>query len=292
MIRKKKSIISQSIMHFVFIVLALICVLPLILTISVSFTDDAALRTYGYSFIPRVFSLDAYRYLFANSRVIIDAYLVTIFATVVGTLLHVFVVSLYAYAISRSDFRFRKQFTFFMFFTMLFNGGTVSWFLVNNSIGLTNTIWALVLPYAFSAWHCIIMRTFFKTSIPAALIESAKMDGAGEYRTFFRIVLPLSLPGLATIGLFATLLYWNDWWLPLMLMNNSDISNIQFLLYNMMANVQAVANNPGVFVPGVRLPAESIRMAMAVITIGPIVLAYPFFQRHFIEGLTIGAVKE
>ena len=269
------------------------CVLPIILAVSVSLSDNTDLTRYGYSFIPKNISLDAYKYVLDNAVTMFKAYGVTIFVTVVGTVISTLVIALYAFVISRKDFKHRSFFTFVMFFTMLFNGGTVSWYLVCTNIGLRDNLLALILPYCFNAWYCIIMKTFFTTNIPPALIESAKIDGAGEYRIFFKIVLPISLPGLATIALFSCLGYWNDWWLPLMLVPDTSLSNIQYLLYRIMSNVQAIAANSSLTgsLSLVELPTESVRMALCVIAMGPIVLAYPFFQRYFIQGLTIGAIK-
>ncbi len=292
-IKYKHSQKANIFIHILFIALSLLCVLPLILAVSVSFTDNLALTRYGYSFIPKVFSLDAYKYVLNNAASMIKAYGVTIFVTVVGTLLSTLVISMYAFVISRKDFKRRSLFTFIMFFTMLFNGGTVSWYLVCTGIGLRNNLLALILPYCFNAWYCVIMKTFFATNVPSSLIESAKIDGAGEYMIFFKIVLPISLPGLATIALFSCLGYWNDWWLPLMLVPDNSLSNIQYLLYRIMSNVQAISSNSNLTtsLSMVELPTESVRMALCVIAMGPIVLAYPFFQRYFIEGLTIGAIK-
>lgn len=294
-ITKSKRNISKAgiLIHILFIVLALMCVLPIVLAVSVSFTDNLALTRYGYNFIPKKFSLDAYSYVLDNASAMIKAYGVTIFVTVVGTVLSTLVIAMYAFVISRKDFKRRSLFTFIMFFTMLFNGGTVSWYLVCTGIGLRDNLLALILPYCFNAWYCVIMKTFFSTNVPASLIESAKIDGAGEYMIFFKIVLPISLPGLATIALFSCLGYWNDWWLPLMLVPDTSLSNIQYLLYRIMSNVQAISTNSNLTtsLSMVELPTESVRMALCVIAMGPIVLAYPFFQRYFIEGLTIGAIK-
>jgi putative aldouronate transport system permease protein len=161
-------------------------------------------------------------------------------------------------------------------------------------LGLQNKIWALIIPYLFNAWYVIILRTFFTLNIPESLIEAAKIDGAGEFKIFFKMIIPLSLPGIATIALFQTLAYWNDWWLALMLTSSkAELANLQFLLYRILTNIQAIADNPAASASlgNTRLPAESMRMALCIIAIGPIVLAYPFFQKYFVKGLTVGAVK-
>lgn len=289
------SLPSEIAINIMFILFALICVLPVLLIVGISFTDETSLVRYGYNFIPAKFSLDAYKYIANNAQQLLSAYGVTIFVTVVGTVLSVIIIALFAYPTSRKDFKYRNIFTFFMFLTMIFNGGMVSWYLIcTRVLNIQNTIFALILPYLFDAWYCIILRTFFATSIPGSLIESAKIDGAGEFKTFLRIVLPLSLPGIATIALFQTLKYWNDWWLPLMLTTRPELSNLQFLLYRMLANIQALAQNTtGADLSGAlaKIPAESTRMALCIVAIGPIIFAYPFFQRYFIQGLTVGAVK-
>ncbi|MGO4370582.1 carbohydrate ABC transporter permease [Paenibacillus sp. MCAF20] len=205
---------------------------------------------------------------------------------------------MYAYPISRTDFPQRKFFTFFIFLTMLFNGGLVPWYLVYvNMLGLRNNIWALVLPLLVSAFFVIIIRTFFQTTIPTAVLESAKIDGAGEMRIFFQIVLPLSLPVLATVALFSTLNYWNDWFLSLVFISDDKTLSIQYLMYKMLMNIQFLANNSTAAAQiaaaggNVQYPNETVRMAMAIVGIGPIVFAYPFFQKYFVKGLTVGAVK-
>jgi putative aldouronate transport system permease protein len=263
------------------------------LVLGVSFSDEKSIYEFGYKAIPRQFSLAAYQYLFKSPQSILDAYGITIFVTIVGTVISTLVISLYAYAISRREFAFRKFFTVLILITMLFNGGMVPWYIVCvRVLHIQDSIFALILPYLINGWYIIIMRTFFKTTIPDSVIESAKLDGAGEFRTYFKIVLPLSLPGLATVALFTTLGYWNDWWLPLMLINDSKLYNLQYLIYIIMNNIQflqTMAERGNILL--VDIPSESARMAMCIITIGPILIAYPFFQRFFIKGLTIGAIK-
>jgi putative aldouronate transport system permease protein len=228
-------------------------------------------------------------------KTIFQAYAVTVFVTVVGTLLSLLTISLFAYPLSRKDFAYRKLFAFLVVFTLLFHGGMVSWYMVTTQIlFLKNNLWALIVPYLFNGWYVMIMRTYFMTSIPDALIESAKIDGAGEYRIFFSIVLRLSLPGLATIGLFSAIVYWNDWWLPLMLIQDDKLLNIQYLLYKAQSAADFLSTVSGQnygTVMQITPPSLSVRMALAVVGIGPIVLAYPFFQRYFVQGLTVGAIK-
>ena len=283
----------KLLLNLIFIAVTITCLWPILLAIGISFTDEASLMKDGYNVIPRQFSFDAYNYLFTNLNQIMNAYKTTIFNTVTGVLLSVMMIAFYAYPLSRKDFKYRKFFTFLIFVTMIFNGGMVPWYLVCSRIlHLQNTVWAMIIPYLFSAWYVIILRTFFTLNIPDSLIEAAKIDGAGEFLIFFKLILPLSLPGIATIALFQTLGYWNDWWLPLMLVSKPELSNLQFLLYRILTNVQVIAENSA-YISGeaAKVPTESVRMAICIVAIGPIILAYPFFQRYFIQGLTVGAIK-
>lgn len=284
------------ILHFVFVLLAAACIFPVLLVISISFTDQTAIVQNGYQLIPAKVSLDAYKYVFGGDMGIGRAYLVTIASTVVGTIISVIVIALYAYPLSRQGLKFKGFFTFYIFFTMLFSGGLVAWYMVVTRIlHLGNTIWALILPMAMSPWYVIIMRTFFQTSIPASLIESAKLDGAGEFRILFRIVCPLALPAIATIALFQTLAYWNDWYNPMLLITRQELYNLQFLLQVMMKNIQMLSDaslsSEIVSRIGGNIPQDSARMALCVVAMGPILIVYPFFQKYFIQGLTVGAIK-
>ncbi|MEG2669447.1 MAG: carbohydrate ABC transporter permease, partial [Oscillospiraceae bacterium] len=251
----------------------------------------------GYRVFPQVVSFDAYAYVSKVSSEIFSAYAVTIIVTVIGTILSTLFIALYAYAITRKGFKQRKFFTFLMFFTMLFGGGMVPWYIIcTNFLKIQNTLWALILPYLVSAWSVMIMKTFFISSVPDSIVESAKIDGASELKTFFKIVVPISVPGLATIALFAMLGYWNDWYLPLMLTTKPELSNLQYYLYRILSNLNVLtdASSSAYAQSGAMLktlPKESARMAICVIAIGPIIFAYPFFQKYFVQGLTIGAVK-
>lgn len=280
-----------------FILLSACILYPILLVIGISFSSENSLVTDGYRLIPKEFSLAAYEYIWESKETVLRAYGITIFVTVFGAICSVLVVSMYAYPLSRKDLKHRKKFAFIVLFTMLFHGGMVPWYIVCTQVlHIQNTIWALILPYIVDAWNVLIMRTFFMTTIPAALIEAAKIEGAGEIKIFFKVVLPLSLPGLATIGLFSTLKYWNDWYLPLMLTTRPALQNLQFLLQSMIANIQMLSQNSqymgGASEQLANMPIEGARMALCVISIGPIVLAYPLLQRYFISGLTVGAVKE
>ncbi|NEW09351.1 carbohydrate ABC transporter permease [Paenibacillus sp. SYP-B3998] len=274
------------------------CMLPLLLVITVSFSDEKSVLIHGYNFIPETFSLSAYQFLFQDWLQILRSFGVSIFITTVGTAISVIIMSMYAYPISRNDFPHKNGFSFFMFFTMLFNGGLVPWYLVyTQMLDLKNTATALILPLLVSAFFVMILRTFFASTIPPALVESAKIDGASEMRIFVQIILPLSLPVLATVALFQTLNYWNDWFLSLVFITGSKNVNLQYLMYKTMLDIQFLATNTqaqqGISQAGglFNLPTETVRMAMAVLGIGPIVFAYPFFQKYFVKGLTVGAVK-
>lgn len=274
-----------------------ICLLPFFLVVIISFTDEAMISLNGYSFFPEALSLNAYKSLLSNTQSLGRIYLVSIFVTVTGTIAGVMITAMYAYPLSRNTFRYRNHFTFYIFFTMLFSGGMVPWYIVCTQVlHLKDTVWALIVPYLFSSFNVIIFRTFFKTTIHESIIESAKLDGAGELRIFRVIVLPLSLPVFASIGLFTAINYWNDWWLSLILQNNSVWINLQYAMYRVLTNA-AYLTQLGSGAGGMtqselaKMPTETVRMAMCVFAMGPVVLAYPFFQRYFIQGLTIGSIK-
>lgn len=280
---------------------SILCLLPIVLIVMISFSDEKSVLVNGYSFFPEKFSLSAYRFLLEDWHQIVRSLGVSLIVTIAGTALSLLVMALYAYPISRRDFPHRNTFSFIIFFTMLFNGGLIPWYLVYTQLlDLKNTLASLILPLLVSGFFVLMMRTFFSTTIPVELLEAAKIDGAGESRIFAQIVLPLSLPVLATVGLFQTVNYWNDWFLSLVFITGQtgkEQVSLQFLMYRTMLDIQFLSSNvtaaQGLSQSGglVKVPTETVRMAMAVMGIGPIVLAYPFFQRYFIQGLTIGAVK-
>jgi putative aldouronate transport system permease protein len=289
--------ISNSLMNVFFLVYSAICILPLLLVVAVSLTDEKTVYAGGYRFVPQKFSTKAYEFVFSNIEQVMRAYGVTILVTIVGSLVSLLFTSMLAYVLSRKDFRYRRVFTFYVFFTILFSGGFVPWYVICVRLfHLKDTLWALILPYLLNGWYVIIMRTFYITNLPDEILESARIDGAGELRTFFAIVTPLAVPGLATIGLFNVLTYWNDWWLPLTLINNDRLYNLQYLMYKIEIDVQYLkiarqAMGSLALKELMSIPSETARMAMCIIAIGPIILAYPFFQRYFVKGLTIGALK-
>ncbi|WP_058304280.1 carbohydrate ABC transporter permease [Gorillibacterium timonense] len=289
---------ASAFINIFFAIYSALCVLPLLLIVSVSFSDEQSVMTHGYRFLPENFNLAAYKFLIKDLSQIVHSYGISISVTLIGTVLSVMVISLYAYPISRSHFPQAKFFTFFAFFTMLLSGGLVPWYLVYvQMLGLRNTLWALIMPLIMSAFWVLIMRTFFKETVPGAVLESAKIDGAGELRIFLRIVLPLSLPVMATVALFQTLTYWNDWFLSLVFITDNHNISVQYFLYKMMVNIQYLSTNPNAMSEIIRaggminFPSETVRMAVVIIGVGPIVFAYPFFQKYFIKGLTVGSVK-
>ncbi|ANY67801.1 sugar ABC transporter permease [Paenibacillus sp. BIHB 4019] len=289
---------ANTIINIGFMLYTIACLLPILLIVMVSLSNEQDVLTKGYSFIPSQIDFTAYKFLFTDWQQILRSYGVTIFVTIAGTILSLIIMALYAYPISRTDFPHRKFFTFFIFFTMLFNGGLVPWYLVYvNMLNLRDNIWALVLPLLVSAFFVLVIRTFFQSTIPVAILEAAKIDGASEMLIFFRIVTPLSLPVLATVALFSTVNYWNDWFLSLVFITDDKTLSIQYLMYKMLLNIQFLASNSNaasaIAAAGgqVSFPNETVRMAMAIMGIGPIVFAYPFFQKYFVKGLTVGAVK-
>ncbi|WP_417898732.1 carbohydrate ABC transporter permease [Bacillus sp. CSS-39] len=284
-------------MHFLLGTFAFLCIFPFLYVMIISISSEQSLSLNGYSIIPSAWSLEAYKYLWHMKSQILQAYGVTMFVTVVGTFISVSIIAMYAYAISRKQFRYRKQFTFIAFFTMLFSGGMVPFYIVMTQfLGLRNSVWALILPLAVNAFYIIIMRTFFQRTVPEAILESARIDGAGELRIFFTIVLPLSIPGIATIALFSTLAYWNDWFNALLFIDNPNLVPLQSLLMRIENNLDFIRQNAMLTNQNstilASIPQDSARMAMVVIATLPIALSYPFFQKYFIKGLTIGGVKE
>lgn len=292
----KISPIANILLHGAFLILSFLCVIPVVLVIVVSFTHIDTLVNEGYQFIPGKLSWVAYESLFKDYGTIFGAYATSIGITVVGTVISVLLMALYAYPISRHDYPFRTFFTFVLFFTMLFNGGVVSKYIIfTQTLGLLDSYMALILPLLIVPFNVIIMRTFFQTTIHPALIESARIDGASEFRVFFRIVLPLSLPVMATMALLGTILFWNDWFNSLLFIRSEDKYPLQYLMLRVLndvqylrSNVQLAAQNPELMS---KLPDESLQMALAVVCMGPILLIYPFFQKYFVKGLTVGAVK-
>lgn len=270
-------------------------IFPFIFIIIVSLTSESAILQNGYRFWPSEWSIDGYKYLSSMSSQILNALLVSVTVTVLGTLLNVSMTATYAYALSRPYLPFKKFFLVIIIIPMLLGAGLVPGYIVMTSVlNLKNTIWALILPGALGPFNIIIMRTFFKRSVPDSIIESARIDGASELRVFLQIVLPLSVPGIATIGLFSAIGYWNDWFNALLYITNDKLYPLQYVLMNIQGSIDYMLKNPafGVNLTQMNIPKEATRMALVVIATLPIAVSYPFFQKYFISGLTIGGVKE
>ncbi|MBQ3761929.1 MAG: carbohydrate ABC transporter permease [Clostridia bacterium] len=289
--------VTNILISVLFILLALLCFLPALLVAIVSFSSESSVITKGYSYVPLAWSVESYTYLFQqSSSYIVRSFLNSIGVTLVGTVIGLVMCSTMGYALSRPNYRLRGLFTWFIFIPMLFSGGLVASYMINVQIlGLKNTYWALILPICCSSFYIIIMRTFFQTSVPEAIIESAKIDGARQLRIFAQIVLPISLPAIATIGLFFTFAYWNDWMMAKYYLdtNKQDLFPLQYVLISLETNIDFLTRQKqfmGVDA-NTSLPSETIRMAMVMVSVIPIACSYPFFQKYFISGLTIGAVK-
>ena len=298
--RKSRDMLSISpatnaFLNLLMIIACALALIPVYVIVISSVTAESALTANGYRLWPAKFATAAYHFLFAQGSIVITAYKNTIISTVVGTVLSVVMVGLYAYAISRDNFKFKRFFTFFAFFTMLFSGGLVSYYMVTRQIlNIGNSLWALFMPSIFSPFWVIVMTTFYKSSVPNEVIESARLDGASEWRILFEIVLPLSVPGLATVALFSAIGIWNNFFNCLLLVDDAKFYSLQYTIYTSLNNIRFLLENADKLAGLVNiseLPSQTFRMAMAVVTVGPIILAYPFFQRYFIRGLTMGAVK-
>ncbi|MBR0229015.1 MAG: carbohydrate ABC transporter permease [Clostridia bacterium] len=288
--------VTNVFISILFIFLGLICLMPALLVLIVSFSSDVSIRYQGYSYVPMSWSLESYAYLVKQSGYIGRAFLNSIGITIVGTLLGLVTTSTMGFALSRPNYRLRKFFTWFIFIPMLFSGGLVASYMINTQIlMMKDTYAALVLPICCSSFYCIIMRTFFQTTVPDAVIESAKIDGARMIRIFVQIVLPISLPAIATIGLFLTFAYWNDWMMAKYYIsgNKHDLFPLQYVLISLEENISFLTRNASNMAAGERtnIPSETVRMAMVVVSVLPIACSYPFFQKYFVSGLTIGAVK-
>ena len=292
--------VPNLILHLFFILGSLACVVPFLIIISVSLSTETQILASGYGVLPRGFTLHAYKFLNTAAGNLPRIYMNTIVSTLAGSVITVILVALYAYPLSRRDFRFRNFFTFFNFFTMLFGGGLVPYFIICRVLGLYDNLLALFIPLAFNQFWVIVMRTFYNEQVPDAIVESARIDGATEFRTLIQIVLPLAIPGLATVALFSVINIWNNFFQCLLLTNGgSDVSNLQFMIYRVLTSIQYIrdmmtSTSSTTSTLGTELadmPNQTFRMAMAVVTVGPIILTYPFFQKYFVKGLTIGAVK-
>lgn len=302
--RNKKSRLINSIPTYAdvlinafFIFWSALCIVPVLLVIGISFSSESSILQNGYQFIPSEFSLSSYGYVFGKADMLTKAYSISILSAIVGTALALIVMTMFAYPLSRKYFKYRTVSSFILFFTMIFSGGTVASYMVTTQIlHLKNNYFVYIWPYLMSAWNVIILRTFIKNTIPDELSEAAKIDGAGEFTTLIKIVMPLLKPGLATVGLFTAIGVWNDWYTPSLYITDVNKYNMQYVLYSMLTNIQFLKNNMDKIGGSssailANMPTEGIRMAMTVMVVLPIVVAYPFFQRYFVKGITVGAVK-
>lgn len=280
--------------HICVIFFAVICLLPFYLILVGSFTKEESILKEGYSFLltAQKFSLEAYKMAIKNPTTMLQAYGITIYVTVIGTVIAVLLVCMTGYVLSRPDFPWRNGLSFFFFFTTLFNGGLVPWYLMCSKVlHFNNHIYSLILPCLFSVWNMIIAKNYMK-GIPFELTEAAKMDGAGDFYIFCKVILPTAKPLMATIGLFTALTYWNDWYNCMLFMSTSGKWNLQYTLQNILNSSEAlkkIAAMTGMQVG--QVPTEGLKLAMTVIATGPIILLYPFLQKYFVKGMTVGAVK-
>lgn len=289
---------SNIMLHIIFTTLALLMLLPVVFVVIISFSSQNSIAENGYSFFPSELSLEAYKYVFSNGQSIMSSFLVSVIVTIGGTLLGSVLMSTYAYVLSRKNFRYVKFFTVVALIPMLFSGGMVTNYLIMTTLlGLKDSLWALILPLLMSSFYIFVLKAFFQGFVPEAIIESAKVDGATEWQTFTKIVIPVGKPGIATIALFLTLGYWNDWFQAMLYIETQSKVPIQYLLIRMEntsnflkqmsaymgASVAEIAAN---------MPSDTLKMAVVVIVVLPIALSYPYFQKYFVQGLTVGAVKE
>ncbi len=295
MVKSKSFIKYQAIINIALIIITLIMILPLVLLFMSSVSSESSLLNNGYSFFPEKFSLNAYQYIMNNGRTIFQAYGVTVIVTVIGTLLNISLSCMMAFALSVKKLPFRRIISFYVFFTMLFNGGLVPAYLMwTGTFHIKNTLFALIVPnFMLSAMNVMLIRSFFATSIPEALYEAAQIDGAGYLRIFKNIVVPLGKPIVVTIGLFSGLTYWNDWTNGLYYITKTQYLSIQTLLNRMIQDIQAIQANASAAsnAAAIAIPAISIRMAIAFVALLPILVIYPFLQKYFANGIALGAVK-
>lgn len=301
--KKKRKINSVSVraevvINIILILFCLVCIVPFIFVGIISFTSEDSLRAIGYSFAPVEWSLQGYKYVLDFGDLLWRAYFNSFYVTILGTILSVLVTILYAYPLFRRDFKYRRFFTFFSFFTMMFGGGLAPTYMIcKNVLGLSNNYAALIVPMLLNPFNIIIMRTFFQSTVPEELIEAASIDGSGEYNTLFKIIVPICKPGIATVALLNALAYWNEWYLAMLYVpNDPKHIPLQYMLQKMQQQVDYMVKNSanlGAEVANIMrdLPKDSLKMALVVLIVIPIACAYPFFQRYIVAGLTIGSVK-
>lgn len=289
----KKFSIYKAMIYAVLLIYAVLCFMPMLLVLMVSFTDEDAILRNGYSLFPQKFSLYAYEMIFNGGTSILNSYMVSIFVTVAGVFLAVTITTMAAYTLANKSVKYRNLIALYFFITMIFTAGIVPWYLVSKSLHLTDNLLALIVPsLMFSPFNMFLVRNFMN-GLPDSLRESATIDGASDFTIAFRIYLPLCKPVVATIALFYGLDYWNDWWNAIMLVDNKDLYPLQYLLFQLKSQI-SMLNEMAQIAGGdmdVTLPAESVKMATAIVTIGPIIFLYPYLQKYFVKGLVIGSVK-
>lgn len=293
----RKAGIGQYILGFFLLIYTLFCALPIVLVFIAAFTDEKTIATNGFSYFPAKWSLDGFNAVLKYGNQLFVSYGVTIFITVVGTLIGLLFMAMFAYSLSRKDFRLRRFLSIYLMIPMLFQGGQLaSYITFTSTYGMKDSIWLLILPLCVTTMNVIILRTYIQTSVPEELMESAKIDGAGEYRTFFQITFPLMKPALAAVGFMLATTYWNDWQNALLFITSDSKKPLQLLLINIQKSIEtllSVRNIPSSALSAMQgsIPQYSATMATVVVVIGPIIVVYPFFQKYFIKGLTIGSVK-
>ncbi len=276
-------------------ILAFICLIPFLMVITASFTDAATLKVYGFTLFPKKLDFSSYISIFRSPQTIIRAYATTIFITVVGTVFGVLFVSLAGYSLSRNNFKYRNQVSIFFYITMLFGGGMVpTYLLVTQILHLGDTIWALILPSLIPTYYIFLLKMFF-SSVPSSLIEAAKMDGASEIWIYTRVAAPLTKTGIAMVALYVVLNKWNEWMSCLLYINTDKIITLQYLLMRIINNLSVLkkyGDASGGLTATIQVSAESLQMATCIVAVGPMMCVFPFFQKYFIRGITIGGVKE
>ena len=286
------SYVSDFFIYFIVLIFSVFCIAPFIIVLSASFTSEAGLLRHGYTLFPVEVSLEAYAMIFKNGLTIARSYIVSIIITVTGTIMAVIITTGAAFCLANKQVKYRNTLAFYFFFTMLFSGGLVPWYLICTQLGLRDNIYALIVPtLMFNAFNMFLVRNYM-LGIPVSLMESAKIDGANDFVIAFKIYFPLSVPVIAAITMFYALGYWNDWWNAIMLVDDSKLYPLQYFLFKLQSEVQMLRDLRGLTGGSIKAPpTESLRMATAIVTTGPIVLLYPFLQRYFIKGLVIGSVK-
>lgn len=294
MIQSKEEKIANRVITLIFMIIGLFCVVPIFYILAASLSDEIALSREGYSLLPRGFSLEAYKYVLESPKAILNAYGVTILVTLGGTVVSLLFTAMFAYVIARKDFKLSRVFSFMVFFSMLFNGGLVpTYIMMTKYYNMKDMIFALIIPYIIMPWHVFLMKGFL-SDIPTSLIEAAKIDGAGEVKTFFKIILPISKPAMATVGLFIAFTYWNDWYQSMLYIDKASLNSLQFYLYRIMNNIQYLSSSMmsgNISIDMSNMPSETARMALCILAAGPMLVIFPFFQKYFVKGLTVGAVK-